>query len=163
MCNGLTKRGCKKCYNEYMRAYMANRYIKRRKQIIEKLGGVCVECGTTENLEIDHIERSMKSFGIGKAIAGWSWKRLNQELDKCQLLCKTHHQDKTVSESSVEHGGGLSGKKSCYCSLCGPLKVKYQNKQRQRKKSCKCGKLIDVRSTTCRSCNMKQLNTSKLP
>lgn len=159
MCNGVSKRKCKKCYNDYMRDYMKTRYETRRSQILEKLGGCCVKCGSSENLEIDHVDRNKKKFDIGKAIAGWSWVKLNAELEKCQLLCKKHHQDKTIEENSVEHGQGATGKRGCHCELCGPLKQKYTQKYRKEKNTCVCGTKIDIRSTVCRKCNTKKLNS----
>lgn len=58
------------------------------------LGGVCVVCGTTERLEFDHIDPSTKLFDIAK---GWARaeKIVLEELEKCQLLCKQHHDEKS--------------------------------------------------------------------
>lgn len=154
---------CKTCYNEYMRVYMLKRYERRRDEAIRSLGGVCVVCGSTTNLEIDHISRNSKLFDIGKALAGWSESRVQAELFKCQILCHEHHKRKTIKENSVEHGEGVSGKKNCRCDLCRPLKSKYAQTLRSKKKQCNCGAWIDKRSTTCRKCNMKKLNSNKLP
>ena len=33
---------------------------ERRKILIERLGGKCVKCGTTENLQFDHIDPNTK-------------------------------------------------------------------------------------------------------
>lgn len=49
-----------------MRKYMLARYHKRRAEAIRKLGGKCVKCGSEENLEIDHIDPTTKSFEISK-------------------------------------------------------------------------------------------------
>jgi 5-methylcytosine-specific restriction endonuclease McrA len=35
---------------------------KRRNLIYEALGGKCIECGSTYNLEIDHINPSLKKI-----------------------------------------------------------------------------------------------------
>lgn len=103
---------------------MKNRYLQRRSEAIVMLGGECVQCQSTENLEFDHIDRTTKSFSIGKILLG-KVDRYLVELKKCQLLCKSCHRAKSISELSVDHGGGATGKKNCYCKLCRPLKQKY--------------------------------------
>lgn len=68
---------------------------ENRKKLIEYKGGCCVMCGTTENLQFDHIDRKKKSFDIGKCL-DYSWERLTAEADKCVLLCKEHHEIKST-------------------------------------------------------------------
>ena len=67
----------------------------KRKQCIEHLGGKCCGCGVTENLQFDHIDRTKKSFTIGKCL-GKTLDVLMEEANKCQLLCKECHQHKTT-------------------------------------------------------------------
>lgn len=86
----------------YMSDYMLNRYHQRRQKIIEKLGGCCVKCGSTENLEIDHIDRSSKEIDIARCLSGIKESKLKQELDKCQLLCQKCHNYKTFHESRFD-------------------------------------------------------------
>ena len=107
-----------------MRTYMLARYHQRRAAAIAKLGGKCVKCGTVEQLEFDHIDPKTKSFGIGKM---WSLSndKLQKELEKCQLLCKPCHKEKSDRELELSHGRGLTGKKNCYCPKCKPLKQEY--------------------------------------
>ena len=118
-------------YNEYMADYMGRRYRERRANAIAKLGGQCVECGTTENLQIDHIDPATKSFDLGH-LWSVSIERYENELTKCQLLCEPHHIEKSRRERSVEHGGGLTGKRNCRCELCAPLKRAYQRNNTAR-------------------------------
>jgi hypothetical protein len=117
-------------YNEYQREYQLARYHQRKQDAIAFLGGKCAQCDTTEQLEIDHIDRTTKSFPVGKM---WSIKeeQFYAELKKCQLLCKPHHIEKTRAELSVPHGGGMSGKKNCPCVPCKQRKSEY-NKHRVR-------------------------------
>lgn len=82
-------------YNERMRIYMAKRYERRRRKAIDQLGGECVHCDSTVDLEFDHIDPSTKSFAIGGRLAGVSEAKLQQELAKCQLLCDDCHISKT--------------------------------------------------------------------
>lgn len=115
--------------NAYMADYMLTRYHARRAEAIEKLGGHCVECFSVDDLQIDHINPKDKSFSVSRL---WSVSkaRFEKELAKCQLLCKPCHIEKTRNEQSVEHGGGLTGKRNCHCDLCGPLKQAYQKRYR---------------------------------
>ena len=68
---------------------------ERRKFLIEHLGGKCVGCGVTENLQFDHIDRTQKLFSIGKKL-DYSLKKLLPEVEKCQLLCYECHELKSL-------------------------------------------------------------------
>ena len=75
----------------------ANRELKAKKKqkLIEHLGGKCVGCGTTKDLQFDHIVRAEKSFTIGQSMHK-NMDVLIEEANKCQLLCKTCHTLKGV-------------------------------------------------------------------
>lgn len=81
---------------EQRRVYQAQYRQKRRDTAIKLLGGACVVCGTTENLEINHIDPTTKSFTLsrwdGKASDYW------EEVKKCNLLCKAHHDEETARQ-----------------------------------------------------------------
>ena len=79
---------------------------KRRQKIKDYLGGKCVGCGTTENLQFDHIDRKQKKFTISKNVC-MAWDKLTAEADKCQLLCKNCHELKTLAQhdcNSIKEG-----------------------------------------------------------
>lgn len=88
-------------YNEYMRLYNNNRYNDFKKFVIEYLGGCCSKCGSTNNLEIDHIDPSKKLFTIAKK---WNTNKniIIEELNKCQLLCDNCHHKKSNIDGSHE-------------------------------------------------------------
>lgn len=71
--------------------------IKNRKAKWLKENGPCRHCGSSEKLEVDHIDRQSK-----KDHRVWSWKkeRRESELLKCQVLCKDCHKIKTSKETS---------------------------------------------------------------
>ena len=123
--------------SEYQRNYLTNRRAKA--QIY--LGGVCVVCGSNEDLEFDHIDPSSKVIEISNAIAKhYSWMRLVEELDKCQLLCKIHHVEKTRLEFNAKRTHGkshLAIRLKCQCEICLTFKEKYYlalNKRRRVKR-----------------------------
>lgn len=121
---------------EYNRKYHLKRYHKRRKEVISRLGGKCVKCGSIENLEIDHIDPDTKVFNLGKL---WSPSKeiFELELAKCQLLCKDCHINKTFSEGDggrfwCRHGTySMYRHYKCRCEECRTA----ERKQRLRWKS----------------------------
>lgn len=78
-----------------------NHYHKRRHQLIEQLGGKCVRCGSTENLEFDHIDSNSKEISIATHLS-YSMDTIQNELQKCQLLCKSCHIQKTKEEKDAK-------------------------------------------------------------
>lgn len=73
---------------------------KRRRKIktlaIEYKGGKCQICGYSKYqgaLELHHLNKSEKSFGIGDNGYTRSWEKVKAELDKCILLCANCHRE----------------------------------------------------------------------
>lgn len=101
------------------------RYKANMAYAIEKLGGRCNQCGTEEELEFDHINPATKKYLIGQLLRG-SRTRLDEELTKCQLLCRDCHLEKTTFERELEEDarGILHGtvnsyqNKGCRCQEC---------------------------------------------
>lgn len=110
---------------EYHRRYYVD---VRRPKILAYLGGddpKCVICGSRENLECDHIDPESKTREIS-ANSTISNPLVRAELDKCQLLCKACHQDKTSRENSARGWthGTIYGwmRKKCACVECSTAK-----------------------------------------
>jgi hypothetical protein len=120
-------------WNAYMREYMKRRARERRTEALNLLGGSCVRCGSTEALEFDHVDPATKSFEISKGGLKASRARFLAEVAKCQLLCRTHHRQKSAAERAVEHGSGVSGRRNCYCEKCKPLKRAYMQQWQQNR------------------------------
>ena len=115
-------------YNNYMRKYVKSRYYKRRQAAIEKLGGVCVDCSSTEDLEFDHADRITKGFDIAKAFSGFSEVRLQSEIAKCVLRCGDCHRTKSAIERGFKPPGShgtLGSYRYCKCDLCKKAKSEY--------------------------------------
>ena len=125
-------------YNAYMREYMAKRYQLRRRQAIEFLGGKCAWCGSIEELEVDHIDRTNKSFEIAD-MYGLSEEKYMAEVKKCQLLCNKHHKEKSVIERggipAKGHHGRPSSYKYCKCEVCLEARRKYQRQWAAKRKA----------------------------
>jgi len=114
-----------------MKQYREKRTAERYTKAVELLGGVCAKCGIVDKFDFDHVDPKSKSFELSLHFWDYSWERLIPEIMKCQLLCKPCHIAKTSSERSVGHGGGLTGKRGCYCDLCRPLKYAYTARRRR--------------------------------
>lgn len=120
---------CREHYNEYMNTYRRERHRRVKTWAVEHLGGCCTQCGATRDLEFDHVDPLSKTLDVSVAFTRWSRQRLLDELAKCQLLCPSCHDAKTVEQGSwwgVEHGGGASGKRNCPCVPCKTRKSEYQ-------------------------------------
>lgn len=78
-----------------VREWSADRWRRNRAEGIELLGGVCVECGGTDRLNVDHIDPRTKT---SSNFWSWSHERRMTELAKCQLLCWPHHRKKSLDD-----------------------------------------------------------------
>jgi hypothetical protein len=91
----------------------------RRARLIEMLGGKCVRCGATEDLEFDHIDPSTKVFAVCAGLSK-AWDALVDEASKTQLLCKPCHIAKGAEDrSGLKHGTyHVYWYWNCRCDLC---------------------------------------------
>ena len=120
-----------------MKEYMFKRYHKRRLEAIKLLGGKCVKCESTKDLQFDHIDPTTKSFTIAKQSSIAEYK-FWLEIKKCQLLCQECHTKKTLNDlnrvSAKTTHGTLSSYRYCKCNLCkaaNNLKSRiYKNKRK---------------------------------
>jgi hypothetical protein len=63
---------------------------KRRNKARKLLGGVCVDCGTTSNLQFHHKDPNEKTRNMA-GLWKFSWSTIEKELKKCELICSTCH------------------------------------------------------------------------
>lgn len=101
---------CKACKKAYLKAYeqtpggMARKKARKKthrqrghdfvNQYANDTGNDrCVKCGSTENLEWDHIDPATKVFNIADSYLR-STEAIEAELKKCQRLCQSCHIDK---------------------------------------------------------------------
>ena len=86
----------KEAQREYQRKWMA----RRRKEWLDA-NGPCVECGSEENLQVDHINPEDK---VEHKVWSWAEGRRLAELAKCQVLCLPCHQAKTSANGEYARG-----------------------------------------------------------
>jgi hypothetical protein len=64
----------------------------------------CYDCEYSNPiaLQFDHLPGTDKKFEISKAVAGStrSWKAIQQEIDKCQIVCANCHLIRTATRGS---------------------------------------------------------------
>ena len=125
-------------YNAYMKEYMLKRYFKVREKILKLLGNKCVICGSSEKLEIDHIEYKNKSFSIAK-FHSLTDEKLLEEVKKCQLLCFKCHRRKTIEERGYntreQHGTMACYRHGhCRCPECRKVWSDYCKEYSRRRK-----------------------------
>ena len=103
---------CRSCHSEYHRDhYLAHRQryidqaaqhkktlrLERTLQLIEYFRThPCVDCGEPDPvlLEFDHIRD--KSFEIAAKLIDYSWKRILEEVEKCEVVCANCHRHRTA-------------------------------------------------------------------
>jgi hypothetical protein len=101
------------------RQYLIRAVHKRRKLIRQKAiqykGGCCEQCGydrCVEALEFHHTDPSLKDFNVSSKGYTRSWKRVQEELDKCVMLCANCHRELHVKlaalSSNVQMTSGLN-------------------------------------------------------
>ena len=121
-------------YSQYDYSYITQKREKHKYMLLEALGGSCLECGSTKNLQFDHIIPNTKNFDISQKLH-YSLKILLDELQKCQLLCFDCHRLKTSSDNgwdiSRPHGTPstyTNGK--CRCVKCKKAWAQYIRNKR---------------------------------
>jgi AraC-like DNA-binding protein len=112
---------------EYMKKYHRKRAREYKKRALDLLGGKCVKCGSTEYLEFDHIDPSMKTFHIGSQITG-SWEETEKELKKCQLLCRRCHHKKSAEEMAEFNAVVFSGERGVGAKLADIQAAEYRRR-----------------------------------
>jgi hypothetical protein len=79
----------------YLRCALHYKVYKRKKikdQLIQKLGGKCVKCnGIFPNAAFDFHHLGNKEMDISTMIDRFSEEKINQEVEKCVLLCANCH------------------------------------------------------------------------
>lgn len=98
---------CKRCLKNHSNTKKISAWRHRKKiRAVEYKGGKCEHCGYNrclQALQFHHRDPELKDFGIASA-RSWTWERLEEELDKCILLCANCHaeeHEKVFNRSQV--------------------------------------------------------------
>ena len=81
---------------EYLKKAVKKRRKALRLQAIRYKGSACVFCGynrCNEALDFHHLDESTKSFGLSQKGLTRSWDKIQQEIDKCILVCANCHRE----------------------------------------------------------------------
>ena len=88
-------------YYHKNRERLIEQTLSRRQNYIQEakdhLGGICVWCGSTEQLEFDHIDDALKLDNICRVYRKHKTQDFWDEVNKCQLLCKSCHNNKNTA------------------------------------------------------------------
>lgn len=79
---------------EYLKRAVAKRRKTLKKLSVEKLGGKCQICSYNTSLDalhFHHRDPKEKSFGLSQRGLTRSWKKVEEELKKCVLICANCH------------------------------------------------------------------------
>jgi len=93
---GHKKEICGKCHNHYT----TQQGMDKKKRAVEYKGGKCSSCGYSkcvEALDFHHVSDKDPNW---KSARGWSWDRLEKELDKCVLLCANCHREEHAKQNA---------------------------------------------------------------
>lgn len=84
---------------EAKRKYQREWLRKRRSDFFKDKE--CINCGTVENLQLDHIDPKTK---VTHRIWSWSKQRRDTEIAKCQVLCAVCHLEKSKTNGDLAQG-----------------------------------------------------------
>ena len=115
-------------------------WIKARRQEWIDENGPCNRCGSSDDLEVDHIDKSKKLMPVSSV---WSMAKTNPkriiELAKCQVLCGSCHLRKNNDENYnrvINHGTGTAyAYHHCRCDKCKTFKRAYDSLHRKKDKT----------------------------
>lgn len=120
---------------EYQRQWMANQ------RAVFFAGKSCVDCGSAEDLELDHLDKTTKA---DHRVWSWSSKRRQAELEKCVVRCDACHNERHAAERRQDHGVGAY-KRGCRCQVCRDAKAEKERRWRERR-----GRDLHARTRLCR-------------
>jgi len=106
---------CKTCNKENMKSYYKSNkekvkyenYQNKKKYRVEKKeklldylrNNSCIDCGNSDIrvLEFDHV-RGEKKMDVTKMVSSaYSWDKIQEEIDKCEVVCSNCHKIRTYS------------------------------------------------------------------
>lgn len=113
-------------FGQQRKDYQNKRRAEWRLKIVAQLGGKCVVCGTTEDLEVHHKNPAAKELNVSGM---WTRRPSVQaaELAKCELRCAKHHREAHASGC----GTAARYRRGCRCEDCRTAYSTYRRGYRQ--------------------------------
>lgn len=90
----------------------------------------CSRCGSTDDLHLHHRNPEQK---VAHAIWSWREERRLAEIVKCDVLCRSCHEEHHAAQRE-QHGTRTRYRKGCRCDLCRWAKAKEGDAYRRRRK-----------------------------
>lgn len=121
---------CKECHNDYQKAYYkknpssirtsVNKQSKKIRDFIKEYKNKpCTDCGETYPyyvMDLDHIKGS-KSFNLSEAASKYrTIKRIQEEIDKCELVCANCHRIRTFTRLYGTKANLVKASKNKFCT-----------------------------------------------
>lgn len=100
-------------YHDNKEAYMERnrqRKIEMRAWVDEQKSVPCMDC--EENyppyvMDMDHRDPKTKVANINDLIKQGSWKKLKQEVEKCDVVCSNCHRERTHQRALIAGAAGV--------------------------------------------------------
>ena len=124
---------------EERKRYQREWVAKRRAEWFSE-NGPSKHCGSTEALEIHHLDPKQKE---SHSIFSWSKDRRDVELAKCIVLCHICHAMETRKQIWIRrpiqhiHGTQTEYRRGCRCDACTLAKYEAIKIERKKKKTAK--------------------------
>lgn len=96
------------CKNNSLQSYQAQqaRGLKRKMELVTKLGGQCVTCGYKKNmtaLTFHHIDPRTKLFQLDlRSLSNRKQLIIDEEVSKCILICSNCHAETHNPQHNLE-------------------------------------------------------------
>jgi predicted HNH restriction endonuclease len=81
---------------EYLKMAVSRRRKQLKQKAVDYKGGQCEVCGynrCSDALEFHHLDPNEKDFGLSQKGITRAWEKVQQELDKCAMVCSNCHKE----------------------------------------------------------------------
>ena len=119
---GIRHNTCRECMKWFNRRYFKGsvheehlRHVRERKAVAREVARQyvlnylsthpCVQCGESDPIVLEFHHRGNKDASVSSIVGGgWSVGRIQEEIDKCDVLCANCHRRVTMKERGWYRG-----------------------------------------------------------
>jgi hypothetical protein len=109
---------------------------ERMAKVAQLIGDTCIDCGSTDRIEYDHVDPSTKFKSIVQMAYTSGEERFWAEVEKCVPRCHDCHMDKTLRDAGKTRATGRHGTTStyryCKCNECRAAAALYRKNLRHK-------------------------------